>query len=197
MGNFFKDAINIGLASIPGVGQYLGNKEANQTNARINQAQMDFQRESNREAMAFEERMSNSAVQRGAGDLEKAGFNRILAAGGGGASTPSGSSSSGAAYDHQNEAEGVSESVQNSALSFAMAKEQIKEIRSRIGMNEANTAAIKAGTPKKAVIGKVYSAVDDAVSPVYDKGKAYFQKAKDWFRRIGKGVTYNSPKRIR
>lgn len=51
---------------------------ANRTNIKLS-----------REQRAWEEKMANSAVQRRADDVEKAGFNRLLAATGPGASTPS------------------------------------------------------------------------------------------------------------
>ena len=47
----------------------------------------------------FQEKMSNTAYQRGVEDMEKAGINPLMAAGGGGASTPTGASSSMATPD--------------------------------------------------------------------------------------------------
>ena len=97
-----------------------GQRDANQANLQMA-----------REQMRFQERMSNTAYQRAAKDLEKAGLNRILALG-----SPA-TSPAGARAQFQNEdalvAEGISRGV-SSAYDAIKLRQDVKESNARINL---------------------------------------------------------------
>lgn len=108
---------------------FIGGQEERATQRTVLERQQEFQ-----------ERMSSTAVQRHASDMEKAGLNRILAAGG------QASSPAGATFVPKNLMKGLGEQAVTTALDIRRMKKDVEEAASRISLQNAQTKKVVAET---------------------------------------------------
>lgn len=146
---------------------YAGGQEANEANSTSAKDAMRYSDKSERRQMAFQREMANTAVQRRKEDLQRAGFNPLLALQSE-ASSPAGGSSSGSTSQHEN----VLGAAAASAREYAALALQAKKQKAEVSNIEANTSkmrteekVISKGIPEADMKNKFY----DSIKPIVDK----------------------------
>ncbi|AZL82794.1 DNA pilot protein [Apis mellifera associated microvirus 27] len=180
-----------------GILGYYGQKEANQTNARIAEETNKYNLKSAREQMEFQKHMSDTANQRAVRDLKLAGLNPLLAVPGG-ASTPSGASATGQMATMENTLGSVAASASEATRLYQAAelqKQQMQQARESHAANlAANAQNIKTSqaAEQKAKMETTVMSKDipkaEMINEAYKAGKQILEKVKGTFAPSAKSL---------
>lgn len=148
---FWKALIGAGATLLGGRMTGRGQEDANKKNLQIA-----------REQMTFQERMSNTAYQRSAQDLEKAGLNRILALGSPASSPP------GALATMQNEMAAPGEAIQEAPHSAMAMKNAIAQVKNINAATAKAKAEEKLTTSQETLIEDTRSQIQQTVKQIVE-----------------------------
>lgn len=139
---------------------YVGQRETNDMNREMFNESNQFNQAAAKEQMAFQERMSNTAMQRMVKDYKKAGINPLLGLAGGGASSPAGASASAASPPTmENPFQGAIASAQEAyrlSLAVKKQKEEVELLRAQKGKTNMETKVMSKGLPEADMKNSIY-----------------------------------------
>ncbi|WVR22146.1 MAG: DNA pilot protein [Malazfec virus 6] len=137
---------------------YLGNERTNQQNDTSAKDSMRFTDKQTRQQMQFQERMSNTAVQRSMADHKKAGLNPLLALQNQ-ASSPNGAAGSGDQASFENSlGAAVGSAMEMASLKLAQTKNrsEIKNIDAATRKADMETKVLSKGIPEAEIKNEVF-----------------------------------------